>query len=100
MFFGGPNGSESKLVKLLRQESLNVCSSAEWPKLFNCGFEVRMQFVSLDVSQSARIRAELADYREINKGEGDLALLQRVGEYAVRKSDRKWSISEYIPSKY
>jgi hypothetical protein len=56
-----------KLVKALRQQNLNVCSSAEWPQMFNCGFEVRMQFVSLDVSQSARVRAEVADYREINK---------------------------------
>jgi hypothetical protein len=84
-----------KLVKILRQRNLNVCSAAEWPKKFNCGFEVRMQFVSLDASQGARVRAEVLDYRDINKGQGDIAVLQRTGEYAVRKIDGKWSISEY-----
>lgn len=88
-----------QLVKTLRQRKLNVCSSAEWPKKFNCDFEVRMQFVSLDTSRSARVRAEVADLRDINTGQGDLAILQRVGEYAVRKIDGKWSISAYLPSK-
>jgi hypothetical protein len=88
-----------KLVRRLRQENLNVCSSAEWPKKFNCGFEVRMQFVSLGTSQSARVHAEVQDLREINAGEGHIAVLQRDGEYAVRKTDGKWSINDYVPSK-
>jgi hypothetical protein len=84
-----------KLVKAFRQQNLNVCSSAEWPKKFKCGFEVRMRFISLDTSQSARVHAEVQDLREINTGEGDLAVWLRDGVYAVRKIDGKWSISEY-----
>ena len=98
-FSVGQMDPSPKLVRILQQQNLNVCSSAEWPKKFNCGFEVRMQFVSLDTSQSARVRAEVADYRDINKGEGDLAALRRAGEYVARKADGKWSISEYVPSK-
>jgi hypothetical protein len=98
-FSVGQMDPSPKLVKTLRQRKLNLCSSAEWPKKFNCGFEVRMQFVSLDTSQSARVHAEVADYRDINTGQGDLALLQRAGEYTLRKIDGKWSISGYIPSK-
>jgi hypothetical protein len=85
-----------KLVRALRQQNLNVCSSAEWPKKFNCGFEVRMRFANDDTSQSARVRAEVVDYRDINTGEGHLAVLHRTGEYAVRKIDGKWSISGYL----
>lgn len=87
-----------KLVKTLRQQNLNVCSSAEWPKKFNCGFEVRMQFVSLDTSLSARVRAEVQDLREINAGEGHVAVRLRDGEYSLRKIDGKWAISGYVPS--
>lgn len=88
-----------ELVTALRQQNLNVCSSAEWPKKFNCGFEVRMRFADFGASQSARIRAEVVDNRDINAGEGDLAVLQRAGEYAVRKIDGKWSISDYVAFK-
>jgi hypothetical protein len=88
-----------KLVRALRRLDLNVCSSAEWSKKFNCGFEVRMQFVSLDTSQDVRVHAEVQDLREINAGEGDIAVWLRDGEYAVRKINGKWSISEYVPSK-
>lgn len=91
----GPN---TKLVNLRRQ-NLNVCSSAEWPRKFNCGFEVRIPFISLDTSQSARVHAEVQDLREINAGEGDIAVRLRNGEYAVRKIDGKWQIREYAPSK-
>jgi hypothetical protein len=88
-----------ELVKALRKQNLNVCSSAEWQKKFNCGFEVRMRVVDFDASHSARIRAEVVDYRDINTGEGHLAVLQRTGEYAVRKIDGKWSVSDYAPLK-
>jgi hypothetical protein len=98
-FSVGQMDPSPKLVKALRQQNLNVCSSAEWPKKFNCGFEVHMEFVSLDTSKSARVRSEIADYRDINKGEGDLAVLRRVGVYEIRKIDGEWSISEYVPSK-
>jgi hypothetical protein len=88
-----------ELVKAVRQQNLNVCSSAEWPKKFNCGFEVRMRFADFDPSQSARVHAEVVDNRDINAGKGDLAVLQRTGDYAVRRIDGKWSISDYVHSK-
>jgi len=84
-----------ELVKALRKRNLNVCSSAEGQEKFTCGFEVRTKFVDFDASHSARIRAEVMDYRDINTGQGDLAVLQRTGEYSVRKIDGKWSVSSY-----
>lgn len=63
-------------VKSLRQRGLNVRSSAEWTKKFNCGFEVQMEYSGFD-SQSVRVRSKVLDLRQINKGEGDLALLQK-----------------------
>jgi hypothetical protein len=86
-----------KLVKALRQWNLNVCSSAEWPKKFNCGLEVRMQFTALDTPQRARVHAEVRDLREINAGHADLAVRLRDGEYVLRKIDGKWLISEDLP---
>jgi hypothetical protein len=88
-----------KLVKALRQQELNVCSSAEWRRRFNCGFEVRLQFLGSDSLRSTRVHAVVADLREINEGVGDLGILQRDGEYALQKIDGKWSISKYVPSK-
>ncbi len=85
-----------KLVERLRKQDLNVCSSAEWRKKFNCGFEVRLRFANYDKSQSARVHAEVQDLREINEGVGHIAVQLRNGEYSVRKIDGKWSISEYI----
>ena len=38
----------------------------------------------------------MVDLREINKGEGDLALLLRDGEYSLKKNDGRWSIQEYV----
>ncbi|HSY32960.1 MAG TPA: hypothetical protein VLA42_13310 [Verrucomicrobiae bacterium] len=87
------------LVKALRQRNLNVCSSAEWPKKFNCGFEVRMQFMSNNMSQSARVHTKIQDLRDINAGVGHIAVRLRDGEYVLRKINGKWSISEYLPSK-
>ena len=58
-----------------------------------------MQFVSLDTSPSARVHAEVQDLREINAGEGHVAVCLRDGEYSVRKIDGKWAISGYVPSK-
>ncbi|HXL21749.1 MAG TPA: hypothetical protein VOA78_04725 [Candidatus Dormibacteraeota bacterium] len=98
-FSVGQMDPNPKLVRTLQQQNLNVCSSAEWPKKFNCGFEVRMQFVSLDPSLSARVHSEVQDLREINAGEGHIAVRLRDGEYSVRKTDGKWAISGYVPSK-
>jgi len=88
-----------KLVKTLQKEGLNVRSAAEWRKRFNCRFEVRLQFVSTDVSQKVRLHVQVVDLRDINNGEGDLALIQRDGEYQLQKTDGNWSISSYEPVK-
>jgi hypothetical protein len=84
-----------KFVKSLRERHLNVRSSAEWTKKFNCGFELQLEYSQFDLSQNMKVRSKVVDLREINKGEGDLGLLEREGEYSFQKVDRKWSIKEY-----
>jgi len=71
----------AQLVKSLRQRNLNVRSSAEWAKKFNCGFELQLEYTQFDLSQSVTVRSKVVDLREINKGEGDLAVLLKDGEY-------------------
>jgi hypothetical protein len=88
-----------KLVKSLRRRDLNVRSSGEWAKKFNCGFELQIEYTEFDLSRSIKVRSKVADLREINKGEGDLALLQSDGEYLLTKTDGKWSISDYVPAR-
>ena len=73
-------------VKALRKQGMNVCSSAEWPKKFNCGFEVRLQYATSDSPQSVKFRVLAIDLREINQGVGDLGVTQRDGEYLLRKA--------------
>jgi len=90
--------SES-LVKALRQLKLNVRSSAEWRKKFNCGFEVHLKFVALDSLQNARVHSVVGDLRGINKGEEHFEVYIRDGEYRLRKIEGKWSVNEYVPSK-
>ena len=87
------------LVKSLRQRGLKVRSSAEWSKKFNCGFEVQMEYTHFDLSGSMKVRSKVVDLREINTGQGDLAVIQRNGEYLLKKSNQKRSISDYIPRK-
>ena len=86
----------AKLVKSLRQRSLNVRSSAEWAKKFNCAFELQLEYTQSDLSGTVKIRSRVVDLREINKGEGDLAILLKDGEYSLRRVDGKWSVSEYV----
>jgi len=87
------------LVTALRRHDLNVCSSAQWRKEFNCGFEVRLRLVSVDLPHDARIHADIVDYREVNEGSGHFAILMRTGEYWARKVDGQWAIDKYVPSK-
>ena len=84
------------LVQSLRHRGLNVLSSAEWVKKFNCGFELQLEYTQFDLSNRMKVRAKVADLREINRGEGDLALLLKDGEYSVQRIDGKWSIREYV----
>jgi hypothetical protein len=87
------------LLKSIRQRGMKVRSPAEWSKKFNCGFEVQMEYTHFDLSESMRVRSRLLDLREINSGQGDIATLQREGEYLLKKTNQKWSISDYIPRK-
>jgi hypothetical protein len=73
-----------------------VRSSAEWAKKFNCGFELQLEYTQFDLSQSVKVRSKVVDLREINKGEGDLAILLKDGEYSLRRVNGKWSVSEYV----
>jgi hypothetical protein len=84
------------LVKSLRHRNLSVRSSAEWAKKFNCGFELQLEYTQFDLSQGVKVRSKVADLREINKGEGDLAVLLKDGEYSLRRANGKWSVSAYI----
>jgi len=90
---------DKKLVKTLRQHGLNVCRLSEWRKSFSCGFHVRVRFISFDASQTARLHAEIADVREINSGNAHLAVRLRDGEYTLRKTEGKWTLGDYVPSK-
>jgi hypothetical protein len=90
---------DKKLVKDIRLHGLNVCSSADWRRSFSCGFQVDFQIIDLALPEAARIRAEVADVREINRGEGDLAILVRKGEYSLHRTEGKWSVAEYVPAK-
>ena len=87
-----------KLIRTLRQH-LNVCSSAEWRKKFDCGFEVRIEYPSFDLSQGKDIRVQVVDNREINQGTGDLAVILRDVDYSLHKSDGKWSVTDCVPTK-
>jgi hypothetical protein len=88
-----------KLLKDLRQDGLNVRSLGEWQVKFSCGFHVYLRIMNSDAPQVARIRAEVADVREINRGEGDLAILVRKGEYSLHRTEGKWIVAEYVPAK-
>lgn len=87
------------LLRALRERDLNVRSSAEWRKRFNCGFEVRLRYAKFDLTQSITVRSQVIDLREINRGQGHLALIQRDGEYLLTRTDGKWSIRDYIRKK-
>lgn len=87
------------LVRKLRQRGLNVRRLSEWQKNFDCGFHINLRFVSFDPHQAARLHAEVGDVRAINSGVGHFAIRIRDGEYSLSKSEGKWSVREYIPSK-
>src|SRR5271168_4558477 len=42
------------LVKAIRQRGLNVRSSGEWAKKFNCGFEVQLAYQEFDLARIMR----------------------------------------------
>jgi hypothetical protein len=86
----------SQLVKSLRRRKLKLRSSAEWTTKFNCGFEFQLEYPQLDSSESVKVRSKVVDLREINTGQGHFALLQKDGEYLLKKENTKWSISSCL----
>jgi hypothetical protein len=90
---------DKKLVKALRQQGLNVCKLSDWRKNLACGFQVHLRFMGFDTSQTARLHTEVADVRDINTGSAHVAGRIREGEYTLRKTEGKWSIGNYVPSK-
>jgi hypothetical protein len=83
------------LVKSLRQGHYNVRSAAEWPKKFNCGFELQLEYTLFDLSRDIKVRSKVVDLRDINKGEGHIATLLKDGEYSFQRVDGKWSVRDY-----
>jgi hypothetical protein len=83
------------LVKSLRQGHSNVRSAAEWPKRFNCGFELQLEYTQFDLSRDIKVRSKVVDLRDINKGEGHIATLLKDGEYSFKRVDGKWSVRDY-----
>jgi len=90
---------DTKLVKTLRQHGSNVCKLSEWRKNFACGFHVNLRFLSFDTSRTARLHAEVADFRDVNSGSAHVGGRIRDGEYILRKIEENWSIGDYLPSK-
>jgi len=86
-----------KLVKSLRQRKLNARRSGEWAKRFNCGFELQLELPEVPPDTRMKVRTKVVDLRDINTGQGDLAIIDRDGEYLLEKIDAKWSINEYEP---
>jgi hypothetical protein len=90
---------DRELVKTLRQKGVNICRLSEWRKNFGCPFHVHLRFTGIVQSQTARLRAESADVREINSGNAHVAVRLKDGEYTAHKTEGKWFIVDYIPSK-
>jgi hypothetical protein len=83
------------LAKSLRRVHSNVRSAGEWPKRFNCSFELQIEYAQFDPSRDIKLRSKVLDLRDINKGEGHIATLLKDGEYSFQKIDGKWSIRDY-----
>jgi len=85
----------AKLTKSLRDRYSSVRSSAEWPKKFNCGYELQLQYTQFDPSGDIKVRSKVIDLREINKGEGHIAILVKDGEYSLQRVGGRWSTKAY-----
>ena len=85
----------AKLMKSLRERYSSVRSSAEWARKFNCGFELQLEYTQFDLSGDIKVRTKVVDLREINKGEGHIAILVKDVEYLLQKVDGKWSTKGY-----
>jgi hypothetical protein len=90
---------DKKLVKTLRERGLNVCKASDWQKHLSCGFQVYMRLNSDVPSQRTRVHAATADVREVNSGVAHVAVRLRDGEYSLRKTEGKWTLADYTPSK-
>jgi hypothetical protein len=76
-----------------------VCSSAQWRKKFDCGFELLVDFSDFELSQGKDIRVQTIDLREINQGVAHIAVIVRDVKYSLHKSNGRWLVSDCVPTK-
>lgn len=86
-----------KLVEVLRNHKLNVCSLGEWPKKTACGYSVWLELVTFDSDDAARIRIQSSDLRDINTGSAHFATELRQGEYSIKRTDGRWTVAAFNP---
>ena len=86
-----------KLVEVLRNHKLNVCSLGEWPKKTACSYSVWLELVTFDSDDDARIRIQSSDLRDINTGSAHFATELRQGEYSLKKVDGRWTVAAFTP---
>lgn len=91
---------DKKLVKTLRERGLTVCKASDWRRNLSCGFRADIRFLTIDPDKTARLHVTTTDFREINTGVAHIADLLRDGEYSLGKTEGKWTLTDYIPSKY
>jgi len=87
-----------RLVAALRQRNLNVCAWSEWKKRLACNYVADLSPVAFESARSAKLHAEVDDFRDINTGDAHIATRLRSGEYRLVQSQGKWSIDAYSPS--
>jgi hypothetical protein len=77
---------DKKLVKTLRGHGLNVCKASDWHRNLACGLRIDMRWISIEPSQTARLHAATADFREINSGVAHLLYraANRIHGYSTR----------------
>lgn len=86
-----------KLVEVLRNHKLNVCSLGEWPKKTACSYSVWLELVTFDSDDDARIRIQSSDLRDINTGSAHFATELRQGEYSVKRTGGRWTVAGFTP---
>lgn len=86
-----------KLVEVLRNHKLNVCSLGEWPKKTVCSFSIWLELVTFDSDDDVRIRIQSSDLRDINTGSAHFATELRQGEYSMKKVGGRWTVAAFTP---
>jgi hypothetical protein len=84
-----------KLVAELRRRNLNICAWSEWKKRLACNFVVDLSPATFESAASAKVRAEVDDFRDINTGAAHIVTRLRSGEYRLAQHQGKWTVSAY-----